>query len=114
SGLDLRTRTITLDRSVVGKAASYAVNVRPDAVCRRFPNDATRLKDAVAGSLDGIAAGDTVYVRGKKTSAQHFAATLVVSGGFRSFAATIESMDVFDEELHVHTVLSGTARTVHL
>jgi len=114
SGLDLKTRKITLAVSLSGKYTSYSVDVSPDVACWFFPLGTIRLKDAVAGSVERITPGDTVYVRGKKGLGQNFAASLIVSGGFRSFAATIESTDVLDEKLRVRLVLSGNARTVHI
>jgi hypothetical protein len=89
--------------------------VSPNAAYWFFPRNSIRLGDAVAGSFDRVALGDRLYVRGAKTATnQNFAASLIVSGGFRSFAATIETMETLDEQLHVRLVLSGNRRTVHI
>jgi hypothetical protein len=73
------------------------------------------LSDAVAGSLDRVSSGDTIYVRGRKGGARYtFVASLIILGGFRSFAATIEPTGPLDDLLHVRLVLSGKSRTVHI
>ena len=115
SALDRNTRRITLAVSLGGKTTMYTVDVSPDAAFWLFPRNTVRLSDGVTGSLDRIAPGETVYVRGKKGDAnQNFVASLIVSGGFRSFAATIESMETLNELLHIRLVLSGDRRTVHI
>jgi len=50
----------------------------------------------------------------KDGASQKFVASLIVSGGFRSFAATIEKMETLDERLHVRLVLPGNRRTVNI
>ncbi len=115
SGLDRKARLITLAVSTGDKNTSYSVDVSPNATYWVFPRNAIRLSDAVTGSLDRVAPGDTLYVRGTKTGAsQKFVATLIVSGGFRSFAATIETMEILDEQLRVRLIPSGNERTVHV
>ncbi len=115
SGLDRNARRITLAASAGDKDINYSVDVSPDAAYWFFPRNTVRLSDAVTGSLDQVAPGDTLYVRGTKDSgSQKFIANLIVSGGFRSFAATIETIKPLDELLDVHMVLSGNRRTVHI
>jgi hypothetical protein len=115
SALDTNARRITLVVTHSNKNTSYSVNVSPNADYRFFPPDAASLSDVVAGSLDRISTGDPLYIRGTKgAEAQSFVANLIVSGGVRSFAATIEPTDPLDELLHVRLVLSGKMRTVHI
>ena len=115
SGLDRNARRITLAVSAGDKQSSHSIDVSPSTAYWSFPRNATGLSDAVAGSLDGVAPGDTLYVRGAKDGAsQKFVASLIISGGFRSFAATIDTMDTLDEQLHVRLVPSGGRRTVHI
>ena len=110
AAVDRKARLITLD---VSAGRKQTVEVSPDAAHWLFPPNTTRVSDAVAGSLDRVSVGDTLYVRGAQGS-QKFVASLVVSGGFRSFAATIESIEAFDEVVHVRLVLSANRRTVHI
>jgi hypothetical protein len=115
SGLDRNARRITLDVSAGDRNINYSVDVSPGAAYWLFPRNTIGLSDAVTGSLDQVAPGDTLYVRGTKDSAsQKFVANLIVSGGFRSFAATIETIKPLDELLDVHLVLSGNRRAVHI
>jgi hypothetical protein len=115
SGLDRSVRRITLAVSAGDKDISYSVDVSPDAAYWFFPRNTIRLSDAVTGSFDKVAPGDTLYVRGTKDSgSQKFVANLIVSGGFRGFAATIETIKPLDELLDVHLVRSGNRRTVHI
>jgi hypothetical protein len=115
SGLDRNARRITLVVSAGDKNISYSVDVSPDAAYWSFPRNTIRSSDAVSGSLDQVAPGDTLYVRGTKDSgSQKLVANLIVSGGLRSFAATIETIKPLDELLDVHLVLSGNRRTVHI
>jgi hypothetical protein len=115
TGLDRKARIITLAVTVGGKTSSYSVDVSPNAAYWFFPRNTIGLSDAVTGSLDQVAPGDILYVRGTKDGAsQKFVASLIVSGGFRSFVATIETMETLDEQLHVRLVLSRNRRTVNI
>jgi hypothetical protein len=115
SGLDRKSRAITLAVSTGDKNRIYSVDVSPNAVYWFFPRNAIRLSDAVTGSLDQVTLGDTLYIRGTKTGAsQKYVASLIVSGGFRSFAATIKTMEILVEQVRVRLVLSGNERTVHV
>jgi len=120
SGLDRKARVITLAVSIPDKNTSddkntsYSVDVSSNAAYWSFPRNAAHLTDAVAASLDRVAEGDTLYVRGTKDGAtQKFVAGLILSGGFRIFAATIETMETLDE-LFVRLVPSGDRRTVRV
>jgi hypothetical protein len=114
-GLDRNARLITLAVSAGDHDIDHSVDMSPDAIYWFFPRNTIRLSDAQTGSLDQVTPGDTLYVRGAKDSAsQNFVANLVVSGGLRSFAATIETIKPLDELLDVHLVLSGNRRTVHI
>jgi hypothetical protein len=115
AGVNREARRITLAVSAGDKTATHSIDVSSNAAYWVFPHDTIRLRDAVPGSLDRVATGDTLYVRGTKRGAsQTFAASLIVSGGFRSFAATIESMEILDEQMHVRLILSGRRQKVHV
>ena len=115
SGVDQKARRITLAVSTGDNTKSYSVDVSPTTAYWILPRDSTHLSDTVTGSLDRVAVGDALYLRGTKTDGgQNFIASLLVSGGFRSYAATIESMETLKELMHVRLVLSGNHRTVHI
>ena len=115
TAVDRQARRITLEVSAGDKTTNHSFDVSPTAAYWIIPRDSIRLSEAVAGSLDRVAAGDALYIRGTKGDAgQNFVANLLVTGGFRSYAATIESMETLNELLHVRLVLSGNRRTVHI
>ncbi len=115
SGLDRKAQRIRLAVSVGGQNTSYVVDVSPNAAYWFFRRNAVNFRDAQTSSWDRIAPGDALYVRGTKGGAgQKFVASVIVSGGFRTFAATIETIEALDEVLHVHLVLSGNKRTFHI
>jgi hypothetical protein len=115
SEIDRKTRRITLEVSTGYTKTTHVVEVSPSATYWMFPPDSISLSDAVTGSLEALAPGDTLYIRGTKAGAsEKLLASLIVSGGFRSFAATIETMNILDEMLDVRLVLSGNSRTAHI
>jgi hypothetical protein len=115
SGLDRTAGLMTLEVSAGDQKKTYSIDVSPNAVYWFFPRSSSGLRDAVSSSLDRIAVGDTLYVRGTKTGAsQKLVATLIISGGFRSFAVTIQPAGPLDDLLQVRLVPSGDRRTVHI
>jgi hypothetical protein len=115
SGVDHKARRITLAVSAGDKTTNYSVDVSPNAAYWIVPGDDIHLSNAITGSLNRVAVGDVLYLRGAKSGAsQNFVANLLITGGFRSFAATIESMETLNELMHVRLVLSGSRRTVHI
>jgi hypothetical protein len=115
SGVDHKARRITLAVSASDKTTNYSVDVSPNAAYWIIPGDGINLSNAVTGSLNHVAVGDALYLRGAKSGASHsFVANLLITGGFRSFAATIKSMETLNELMHVRLVLSGSPRTVHI
>ena len=114
SELDTKVRVITLAVSIGDKNTSYSVDVSSNAAYWFLPRNATHLTDAIPASLDRVATGDTLYVRGTKDGANRkLVAGFILSGGFRIFAATIETMETLDE-LFVRLVPSGDRRTFAL
>ncbi len=115
SGVDQKARQITLAVSAGNQTTSYSVDAGPNAAYWIIPRDSIHLSEAITGSLDRVAVGDALYLRGTKSVAsQEFVANLLVTGGFRSFAATIESRETLNELMHVRLVLSGSRRIVHI
>jgi hypothetical protein len=114
SGLDKKARVITLAVTTGDKSTSYSIDSSPNVTYWFFPRNAIRLSEAVTGSLERVALGDTLYVSGTSRGAnQKFVANFIVSGGFRSFAATIQSVESL-EQLLVRLVPSESKRSVHV
>jgi hypothetical protein len=79
-----------------------------------LPTAADDPADAIRGSWDTLAAGDAIYVRGERLfGAQTIRARLIVSGGFRSFAGSIEAMEPLTDLLRLRDFHSGRSRPVH-
>ena len=78
-----------------------------------LPPDALDFEDAVAGPWSKLAAGDDVYVRGDRGGTGAVRARLIVSGGFRGFAGSIESMDPLTEMIELRYFRSGRSRPMH-
>jgi len=59
SGLDKKARVITLAVTTEGKSTSYSIDSSSNAAYWFFPRNAIRLSEAVTGSLERVALGDT-------------------------------------------------------
>jgi hypothetical protein len=80
-----------------------------------LPTAADDPADAVNGRWESLALGDAIYVRGERvTGTPTMRARLIVSGGLRSFAGSVESMDPLKELLLLRDFRSGRDRPVHL
>ncbi len=70
--------------------------------------------DAVRGNWESLAAGDAIYVRGERaTGMPTMRASLIVSGGFRSFSGSVESMEPLSNLVRLRDFRSGRSRSVH-
>ena len=79
-----------------------------------LPTAADDLADAVNGGWESLALGDAIYVRGERVNGMPtMRARMVVSGGFRSFAGSVESMEPLRELLVLRDFRSGRDRPVH-
>src|SRR5205807_999248 len=79
-----------------------------------MPAGADDAGDVIPGSWDTLVAGDPVYIRGEGIpGAQTFRARMVVSGGFRSFAGSVQSIQPLTELLVLRDFQSGRSRRVH-
>jgi hypothetical protein len=79
-----------------------------------LPKAADDPVDTVRGSWESIAKGDAIYVRGERVPGMPaMRARLIVSGGFRSFAGSVESMDPLTNVLDLRDFRSGHNRPLH-
>jgi hypothetical protein len=70
--------------------------------------------NVIGGSWETLAAGDAIYVRGEPVpGTQTMRARLIVSGGFRSFSGSVESMEPLISLLRLSDFRSGRSRPVH-
>jgi len=79
-----------------------------------LPTAADDPADTVRGGWESLNPGDAIYVRGERVSGMPtMRARLIVSGGFRSVAGTVESMEPLTSELHLRDFRTGRSRSVH-
>jgi len=79
-----------------------------------LPAAAVEPSDTVRGGWESLATGDAIYVRGERARGMPtMRARLIVSGGFRSFAGSIESMEIFASVVQVRDFRSGRTRPIH-
>lgn len=73
-----------------------------NAVQKRYRHDSTKFNDALPSTFADIKIGDQVHALGEKSSTDGvFTAGQIVSGSFRTFAATVSSVDVAQRILSV-------------
>jgi len=79
-----------------------------------LPAAADEPSDTVRGGWESLAPGDAIYVRGERvTGMPTMRARLIVSGGFRSFAGSVQSMEPLTGVLQLRDFRSGRTRPVH-
>lgn len=79
-----------------------------------LPSAAHDPADTVNGGWESLALGDAIYVRGERANGMPtMRARMVVSGGFRSFAGSVESMEPLTELLVLRDFRSGRDRPAH-
>ncbi|MGA2019398.1 MAG: DUF5666 domain-containing protein [Candidatus Sulfotelmatobacter sp.] len=101
--VDAAAGTVTL--SVRGK--STIIHTSSATVIRRYPPDSVKFEDAKPSTLQEIHPGDQVRARGDRSAdGGDLTAEEIVSGTFRNFAGTINSVDASSSTLSVHDLLS--------
>jgi len=99
--VDVSSGTITLSTGTLG-ANTTAVHVSKDTVIRRYAPDSVKFDDAKPGTLEQIKVGDQLRARGTKSEdGKELAAAEIVSGTFRSIAATVISADAANNTITV-------------
>lgn len=103
SAVDAAAGTVTL--SVRGK--NTIIHTSSATVIRRYPPDSVKFEDAKPSTLQEIHPGDQVRARGDRSAdGSDLTAEEIVSGTFRNFAGTINSVDASSSTLSVHDLLS--------
>jgi hypothetical protein len=89
--LDPANHRITVS---VSASTDVLVDAAAPVAFWNLPAAADDPADAVRGAWESLATGDAIYVRGERVSGTRaMRARLIVSGGFRSFSGSIESME---------------------
>ncbi len=95
--------------NVRGPGGNKALLIVPanDAVIRRYAPDSVKFADAKPSKIEDIKTGDQVRARGDKSEdGAKMTADEIVSGAFRTIAATVNSIDAAENVLRV-TNLDG-------
>lgn len=104
SGIATATGANEIAISVLGAGAAKTVVVTPapTAIVRRYAPDSVKFVDAKPSTLTEIKPGDQVRVRGNKSEdGARVIAEEIVSGTFRTIAATVISVDAQKNEMRV-------------
>jgi co-chaperonin GroES (HSP10) len=103
SAVDAAAGTVTL--SVRGR--NTIIHTSSATVIRRYPPDSVKFEDAKPSTLQEIHPGDQLRARGDRSAdGGDLTAEEIVSGTFRNFAGTINSVDASSSTLSVHDLLS--------
>jgi hypothetical protein len=89
------------------RGKSTIIHTSSATVIRRYPPDSVKFEDAKPSTLQEIHPGDQVRARGDRSAdGGDLTAEEIVSGTFRNFAGTINSVDASSSTLSVHDLLS--------
>ena len=109
--LDRANHGITVS---VSASSDVSVDAAGSVTFWILPAAADEPSDTVRGGWESLAPGDAIYVRGERvTGMPTMRARLIVSGGFRSFAGSVESMEPLTSVLQLRDFRSGRTRPVH-
>ena len=100
--VDAAGGNITLSTGTLGAPSTLLVQVSKDTIIRRYAPDSIKFDDAKPGTLDQIKPGDQLRARGTKSEdGKQLTAVEIVSGTFRSIAATVISTDAGNNTITV-------------
>jgi hypothetical protein len=101
--VDASAGTVTI--SARGK--DVVLRTSKNTVIRRYAPDSVKFDDAKPSTLQEIRPGDQVRARGDRSAdGAELTADEIVSGTFRNFAGTVNSVDASSSTLSVHDLLS--------
>lgn len=103
--------------NITVKSGSHTVVLKttPATIYRRYANGSIKYSDTRKGSLQDIAAGDQLRVRGDHSEdGSTITAEEVVSGSFKNIAGTVVSIDAPGQAIVVKDLAAKKNVTVHL
>jgi hypothetical protein len=109
NAVDPSAGTIT----ITSKGKSVVIHTSSTTVIRRYPPDSVKFEDAKPSTVQEIHSGDQVRARGDRNAdGTDVSAEEIVSGTFRNFAGTVNSVDASSSTLSVHDLLSKKNVTI--
>ena len=113
--VDVALSTITLSTGTVGAPNTMTAHVSKDTIIRRYAPDSIKFDDAKPGTLEQIKAGDQLRARGTKSEdGKELAAAEIVSGTFRSIAATVISAEAANNTITVTDLVNKRPVTLKI
>jgi uncharacterized membrane protein YgcG len=98
----VNAEAITLNVRTLAGAKSVTVIPTAKAIVRRYTTDSVKFSDAKESTLAEVKVGDQVRARGEKSEdASKVTAEEIVSGTFKTIAATVVSIDAAKEQMMV-------------
>lgn len=112
--VDAAAGTITLSTGTLA-ANTLTVHVSKDTIIRRYAPDSIKFDDAKPGTLNQVKAGDQLRARGVKSEdGKELAAAEIVSGSFRSIAATFNSADATNNTITITDLVTKRPVTLKI
>lgn len=106
---------ITLHAVGANAAKTLIISPGPNCVIRRYAPDSVKFEDARASTLAEIRTGDQVRALGDKSAdGGKLTAEEIVSGSFRTIAATVLSVDAAKHEMRVRDLATKTPVVVKI
>jgi hypothetical protein len=100
--------------TVSGLSSEVSVDAAGPVAFWIMPKAARAPAAALRGSWASLATGDNIYVHGDRVPGMRtMRAALIVSGGFRSLAGSVESMEPLESLLRLRDFRSGRSREIH-
>lgn len=115
TAVDPNANQITVNVRSAGGVKPLIIQVGPNTVVRRYAADSVKFADAKPSTLNEIVPGDQVRALGTRSEdGSQFAAQEVVSGSFRTIAATVISADPAANTVAVQDLANKQRITVHV
>lgn len=113
--IDPQASTISITTNGISTSKEVLLHFTKDAVLRRYASDSTRFDAAKLAPLSEIQPGDQLRARGARgENGAEFNAVEIVSGTFRSIAATVVSSDVANNSLTVQDLATKSPVTLKI
>ena len=115
ASVDPATGQIKVEIRGLMNATTVVITPKPEAKFRRYSTSSVRFSDAKASSIGEIEAGDGLRARGDRSAdGASFMADEIVTGGFRTIAGAVKTVDVAKNEVVVTEDQSKKDITVEL
>jgi hypothetical protein len=113
--VDPQASTISITTNGIGASKEVSIHFTKDTVLRRYASDSTRFDAAKIAPLSEIQPGDQLRARGTRSeNGTEYNAVEIVSGTFRSIAATVISTDVANNSLVVQDLATKSPVTLKI